>query len=178
MSKIINLLPAGAIKNGARIVSLDYTEGTASIWDLAICKVGGTTVLFSKHSSGATFSPSSLDQIANFIRDNQNSPAVLVLLDALKPYAASATSVAGAVYVTDATETGLYFDGVSKITNAPVTAPTLNDLINKQLGGTGNVGTGAAGSAEPMAVPFYKKPLVWVAAVVVAGIAYFAFKNK
>ena len=178
MSKIINLHATGVIKNGEKIASLDYSVGTASIWDFAICKINGASILFTKHSSGSTYSVSSLDQIANFVRDNQDSPAVLALLDAVKPYAASSTSAAGAVYVTDATETGLYFDGVNKITNAPVTSPSLNDLINKQLGGTGSVGTGAAGDPLPMTTPFWKKPLVWVAALVLAGVAYFAWKNN
>ena len=107
----------------------------------------------------------------------EDSPAALALLDGLKPYAASATASAGSAYVSNATETGLYFDGVNKITTAPVTPPTLNDLINKQLGGTGNVATGAAGDPV-VSVPFYKKPLVWIGVAVVAVIGYFAWKNN
>lgn len=178
MSKIINLHAAGVIKNGEKIASLDYSVGSTSIWDLAICKISGTLVLFSKHSSGSTYSPSSLDQIANFVRDNQDSPAALALIEAVKPYAASATAIAGATYVSDATETGLYFDGVNKITNAPVTPPTTNELIKQVLGGTGSGGNGVTIDTTIPAGPLWKKPILWIGVAVVAVIGYFVYKSK
>lgn len=178
MSKVINLHAAGVIKNGEKVASLDYSAGSTSIWDLALCKINGTNVLFSKHSSGGTYSISSLDQIANFVRDNQDSPAALAIIDAVKPYAVSATSSAGYAYATDATETGLYFDGVNKITTAPATIPTTTDLMKQLLGGTGSSSTGTATDPTTPATPFYKKPLVWIGVAVVAVIGYFAWKNK
>lgn len=177
MSKVINLHAAGVIKNGEKVASLDYSVGTTSIWDLALCKINGVVVLFSKHTSaGGTYSISSLDQIANFVRDNQDSPAALAIIDAVKPYAVSATSSAGYAYVTDATETGLYFDGVNKITSAPATVPTTTDLIKQALGGTGSTsGTGATDTTE--VVPLWKKPILYIGIAVVAIIGYFAWKK-
>lgn len=177
MSKVINLHAAGVIKNGEKVASLDYTAGATSIWDLALCKINGTVVLFSKHSSGSTYSVSSLDQIANFTRDNQvDSAAALAIIEAVKPYAVSSTSSAGYAYTSDSTETGLYFDGVNKITTAPVTPPSANDLIKQALGGTGSTGgTGANDNTE--VVPLWKKPILYIGIAVLAIIGYFAWKK-
>jgi hypothetical protein len=156
MNKLTNLHASGVIKQGEKVFDIDCTVGTVSVWSLALCKINGLLVAFAKHSSGLTYSPADLNLHANFVRDNADAPAVLAALEAIKPYCLTPTAAAGLVYVTDATETGLYFDGVNKITTAPVTPQTTADILKQALGGSGNgTDTTPAGDLPK----WYTKPL-------------------
>lgn len=178
MQKIINLHASGVLKQGETIVGIDYPDTTPNVWYLSICKIAGVPIVFARHTTTPEWQVCSIELLSNIRRDNQDSPEVLKLLNAVQPYAITLTSGIGKVYVNDATETGLYFDGVNQITNAPAVIPTTSDLIKQVLKGTGS--NPATGGVEPavLDVPFYKKPLVWVGAVVVIALGYFAWKNN
>lgn len=179
MSKLINLHVAGAIKQGEKVFDMDFTLGTASVWSVAICKINGVLVAFKKHTSQGAYDACSIDTHANFVRDNQDSPAVLAVLESIKPYCLSSTASAGLAYVTDATETGLYFDGVSKITSAPVKDKSTADILKDALGGSGTSDSGTTTGTGGIAPVWYKKPLniVLIVAVLIGlGLLVKRFK--
>lgn len=177
-ASLINLQAAGALLQGQRFVTLDFGNGTV---DLAIVKSGTSLVLFKKYTSSVNGSDSTYVRASyNYVAQSgwDNEPAIKPIFASLLAYALPDAQAQGVAYATDSTQIGVYTDGKSVLSSGPITQPTLSDVIKQTLGTTGNMVTGAAGDKPmEMTVPFYKKPLVWIAAVVVAGIAYFAFKK-
>ena len=175
MQKLISLHASGVLKQGDVIVGIDYPGATASVWTFAICKLAGLLVLFAKHTSSANFQVCDVDLLSNFKRDNQGSPDVLNILDAVTPYSVTVSTGAGKVYVADATETGLYFDGVNKITTAPATIKTTADILKDALGGSGGATGGSQDNTD--VVPFWKKPINIGLAVLGAIVAVVLYKK-
>ena len=174
MASIIQIAPAGSLKNGQVVFALQF-EGT-SVWQYALCKIGSKVVAFGKHSTMTNWvvlSPSHFND-SGWLTDT----TIKAYMIPLSAYALSAVESVGMSFPTDLTsEIGVYTDGKGGVSNAPVTTPTTADVVKSLLTGSSATGATDTTTGGTTNTEWYKKPILWVAVAVVA-IGAFLYSKK
>jgi hypothetical protein len=167
---VINIAPAGALKNGQRVFSFDFGNGR---WDLAIAKISGMFYVFGSYWNGTT--QGAWGQVSKqVISGTWNEAVFQPYKTELLKYAQDNTYNPTATYPTDlVSEIGLYIDSKAVITTSPATVKTTEDKIAEILTGSTVTDPTAADTKA-----WYQKPITYILGVIVLGaIGFFAFKK-
>lgn len=166
MSGVKNLKASGAIKNGEIIGRLDFDN---SVDDIAIVKQGTLFGVFYKQDANP-WRALTKEIMTSAGWTNDSNSAIANFAKAIEPYCQPTIVADTITFVQNTTETGLYFDGVNKISTAPVVPKTAEELFKEALGGSGT------DSTPDTTVKWYAKPLNIV--LIIGGVIGLGFLIK
>lgn len=168
MATISSLPPKGAVKQGATIAVIDFTEtgGTLSTWTLKLVKSGDKFFLFGLHSgdSSGVFKPlekGAADTWSDSILGNLKT---IVRLSA-RPMIDYTTYGVTAIPSNTSLDI-MYTDGAGNFSSSPYTDASAQDQIKDLLSQV----AGSTDTPDPTTKKWYKKPVNWlIGGLVVAG---------
>ncbi|MDI9874981.1 hypothetical protein [Flectobacillus rivi] len=171
-ASLINIHASGSVKQGEVLFACDF--GDNSVWTYALVDFNGTKVSFAKHSSTNAWGPLTQEMITG--SGWLDMPAIKDYIKQIQVYALNQVASVGKVYAIDTNkEIGIYTDGKGNISNVPFTEKSTEDTLKELFGGSSKGGS-ETGSGSDTTTPFYKKPVNWLIAGVVAIAVYFGYK--